>query len=127
MPSSTKWSRQIGVLESGGRIVQETRGWDDVRNVTLSQRTKEQAHDYRYFPEPDLPPLTFTDEQREALAASLPELPDARRDRFIAQYGISRYDAIQLVSSRAMADYFESAVRGADAEQGAHRGWLSGE
>jgi aspartyl-tRNA(Asn)/glutamyl-tRNA(Gln) amidotransferase subunit B len=109
--------RQIGVLESGGRIVQETRGWDDVHNVTLSQRTKEQAHDYRYFPEPDLPPLTFTDEQREALRASLPELPDARRDRLIAQYGISRYDAIQLVSSRAMADYFETAVKGADPER----------
>ncbi len=105
--------RQIGVLESGGRIVQETRGWDDVRNITLSQRTKEQAHDYRYFPEPDLPPLTFTDEQREALRTSLPELPDARRDRFMAQYALSRYDATQLVSSRATADYFEQAVRGA--------------
>ncbi len=110
--------RQIGVLESGGRIVQETRGWDDARNVTLSQRTKEQAHDYRYFPEPDLPPLTYgaTDEQREALRASLPELPEARRDRFISQFGLSRHDATQLVNSRAIADYFEQTVRGGDTE-----------
>jgi aspartyl-tRNA(Asn)/glutamyl-tRNA(Gln) amidotransferase subunit B len=109
--------RQIGVLESGGRIVQETRGWDDVRNITLSQRTKEQAHDYRYFPEPDLPPLTFTDEQREELRAALPELPDTRRDRLVSQYAISRYDATQLVGSRATADYFEHAVSGADADR----------
>ena len=103
--------RQIGVLESGGRIVQETRGWDDVRGVTVSQRTKEQAHDYRYFPEPDLPPLTFTPEQVEEVRAALPELPDARRDRFIAEYGLSPYDASQLVTTQSMADYFERVVR----------------
>jgi aspartyl-tRNA(Asn)/glutamyl-tRNA(Gln) amidotransferase subunit B len=109
--------RQVAVLESGGRIVQETRGWDDVHNVTLSQRTKEQAHDYRYFPEPDLPPLAFSDAQREELRSALPELPDARRERFISQYGISRYDATQLVGSRATADYFERTVEGADSER----------
>ena len=70
--------RQTGLLEGGRRIVQETRGWDDLRGITVSQRTKEQAHDYRYFPEPDLPPLTFTPEQVEEVRAMLPELPDAR-------------------------------------------------
>jgi aspartyl-tRNA(Asn)/glutamyl-tRNA(Gln) amidotransferase subunit B len=102
--------RQTALLERGERIVQETRGWDDVRNITLSQRTKEQAHDYRYFPEPDLPPLTFTDADREALRSSLPELPEARRDRLVSQYGLSRYDATQLLSSRATADYFEQTT-----------------
>jgi aspartyl-tRNA(Asn)/glutamyl-tRNA(Gln) amidotransferase subunit B len=110
-------TRQVEVLRSGSRIVQETRGWDDVRNVTVSQRTKEQAHDYRYFPEPDLPPLTFSDQDREALRASLPEMPDARRARLISQYGVSRYDAVQLVSSQAVADFFEAAVKDSDPER----------
>ncbi|MEO8288569.1 MAG: Asp-tRNA(Asn)/Glu-tRNA(Gln) amidotransferase subunit GatB [Chloroflexota bacterium] len=109
--------RQTEILRSGGKIVQETRGWDDVRGITLSQRTKEQAHDYRYFPEPDLPPLTFTDEHREELRASLPELPDALRDRFAETYGLSRYDATQLAGSRAVASYFERTVAGAGAEK----------
>jgi aspartyl-tRNA(Asn)/glutamyl-tRNA(Gln) amidotransferase subunit B len=105
-------ARQIAVLQRGERVVQETRGWDDVRNITVSQRTKEQAHDYRYFPEPDLPPLTFTPEQIEALRAELPELPDVRRDRLMSQYGLSAYDANQLTSSRAAADYFEQVAEG---------------
>lgn len=109
--------RQTAELKRGARIPQETRGWDDVRNITVSQRTKEQAHDYRYFPEPDLPPLTFTPEQVESLRAELPELPDVRRDRFISQYKLTSYDANQLTAARATADYFEKAVEGASDEQ----------
>lgn len=109
--------RQVGVLESGGRISQETRGWVDGRNVTVSQRSKEQAHDYRYFPEPDLPPLTFTDAEIDALRAQLPELPEARQTRFGQQYGLSAYDAGQLTASRAIAGYFEQAAEGLTPEE----------
>jgi aspartyl-tRNA(Asn)/glutamyl-tRNA(Gln) amidotransferase subunit B len=109
--------RQTEVLRSGGRIVQETRGWVEDRGVTVSQRTKEQAHDYRYFPEPDLPPLTFTDDDRASLRAQLPELPYARRNRLVAQYGLNRYEATQLTTSRSIADYFERVAQGADAER----------
>jgi aspartyl-tRNA(Asn)/glutamyl-tRNA(Gln) amidotransferase subunit B len=105
-------ARQTAMLRRGERIVQETRGWDDVRSITVSQRTKEQAHDYRYFPEPDLPPLTFTEAQVDSVRAELPELPGARRDRFTSRYGLSTYDAGQLVSSRATADYFEQVLDG---------------
>ena len=104
--------RQIGVLRSGGRVVQETRGWVETGGVTVSQRSKEQAHDYRYFPEPDLPPLTFTDADVEKIRTSLPELPDARRDRLAEQYSLTGYDAAQITASRPTADYFEKAVRG---------------
>ena len=103
-------ARQVALIESGGRVVQETRGWVEARGVTVSQRTKEQAHDYRYFPEPDLPPLTFTKEAVEEIRASLPELPDARRSRLAEQYGLTAYDALQITSSRAVADYFEAVV-----------------
>lgn len=103
-------TRQVGVLESGGRVAQETRGWSDERGVTVGQRSKEFAHDYRYFPEPDLPPLTFTQEQVARVAAGLPELPAARRARFVAQYKLPPTDADLLVRTRATADYFESAV-----------------
>jgi aspartyl-tRNA(Asn)/glutamyl-tRNA(Gln) amidotransferase subunit B len=99
--------RQTGLLERGERIVQETRGWDDPRGITISQRTKEQAHDYRYFPEPDLPPLTFTPAQVEEIRATLPELPDARHARFVQTYGLSPYDSSQLLNTQATADYFE--------------------
>lgn len=99
--------RQTGLLERGRRIVQETRGWDDLRSITVSQRTKEQAHDYRYFPEPDLPPLTFTPERVEEIRATLPELPDARHARFVQSYGLSAYDASQLLTTQSTADYFE--------------------
>ncbi|HEX9988437.1 MAG TPA: Asp-tRNA(Asn)/Glu-tRNA(Gln) amidotransferase subunit GatB [Chloroflexia bacterium] len=109
--------RQAEVLRGGGRIVQETRGWVEDRGTTVSQRTKEQAHDYRYFPEPDLPPLTFTDADRESLRAQLPELPYARRNRLVEQYGLSRYEATQLTTSRSIADYFERVAQGADAER----------
>src|SRR5205085_5887046 len=100
-------TRQTELLQNGGRVTQETRGWVETRGVTVSQRSKEQAHDYRYFPEPDLPPLTFTKEEVEDIRATLPELPDARRERLVKQYGLTAYDATQITSSRAMSDYFE--------------------
>lgn len=109
--------RQTSLLKRGGRITQETRGWVEERGLTVSQRTKEFAHDYRYFPEPDLPPLTFTPEEVEAIRAELPELPEARRERLIRQYGLSAYDAVQITSSQAQADYFEQAAQGLGAEQ----------
>ena len=103
--------RQKKVLEEGGELVQETRGWIDEEGITVTQRTKEYADDYRYFPEPDLPPLVLDRAWIEEIRASLPELPEARRDRFMTQYGLSLYDANILTSSRAMADYFENCVK----------------
>ena len=102
--------RQTAALGQGERIVQETRGWVEERGVTVSQRSKELAHDYRYFPEPDLPPVFVSREWVAQLQAGLPELPDARRDRFVSQYGLGRYDAAQLTAARATADFFESTV-----------------
>lgn len=103
--------RQTQLLMTGQPIAQVTMGWDETANVTHQQRSKEEAHDYRYFPEPDLPPLTLTDEYLANVKASLPELPDVKRDRFVAEYGLSRYDANVLVEDRAIADYFEQAIR----------------
>ncbi len=103
--------RQKKVVESGGRVVQETRGWVEEKGITVSQRSKEYAHDYRYFPEPDLPPLVFEKSWVDQIKASLPELPDVKRRRFIEQYGLPEYDANLLIDPRAMADYFESAVK----------------
>ncbi len=103
--------RQAEVLNGGGRIVQETRGWVEDRGVTVSQRSKEFAHDYRYFPEPDLPPMALTRDWVEALRAGLPELPDARRDRFVGEYGLRREDAALLTSARSTADFFEGTVK----------------
>jgi len=91
--------------------VQETRGWVDESSITVTQRTKEYADDYRYFPEPDLPPLVLDRAWIKEIRAKLPELPEARRDRFITQYGLPLYDANILTSSRAMADYFENCVK----------------
>jgi aspartyl-tRNA(Asn)/glutamyl-tRNA(Gln) amidotransferase subunit B len=102
--------RHIKVLESGGRLTQETRLWDERAGETRVMRSKEEAHDYRYFPEPDLPPLLVSDEFIEGVRASLPELPEARRQRFISQYGLSFNDASQLTSERSLADYYERAV-----------------
>ena len=104
-------SRQRKVLEEDGELVQETRGWIDEAGITVLQRTKEYADDYRYFPEPDLPPLVLDRTRIEEIRTKLPELPEARRDRFVTEYGLSMYDANILTSSRAMADYFESCVR----------------
>jgi aspartyl-tRNA(Asn)/glutamyl-tRNA(Gln) amidotransferase subunit B len=105
--------RQTAVLESGGRLAQETRGWSDERGVTVGQRSKEFAHDYRYFPEPDLPPLTFTPEQIAAVGARLPEAPAARRDRFMREFALGPDDADLLTATRAIADYYERAVAAA--------------
>jgi aspartyl-tRNA(Asn)/glutamyl-tRNA(Gln) amidotransferase subunit B len=103
--------RQGKVLEEGGELVQETRGWIEETGTTVTQRTKEYAEDYRYFPEPDLPPLVLDRAWVEKIRARLPELPGARRDRFITQYGLSLYDANILTGSKAMADYFEDCVK----------------
>ena len=103
--------RQSQILDAGGRIEQVTMGWEEDRGVTVVQRSKEQAHDYRYFPEPDLPPLSIRREWVEELRARLPELPDARRDRFIAEYDLPRYDADVLTAERAVAETFEACAR----------------
>ncbi|MEX0801516.1 MAG: Asp-tRNA(Asn)/Glu-tRNA(Gln) amidotransferase subunit GatB [Dehalococcoidia bacterium] len=102
--------RQRQVLESGGTIPQETRGWVDDRAVTVSQRSKEYADDYRYFPEPDLPRIVVDREWLDDIRAEMPELPDAKRTRFHADYGLSEYDATIIAESRARADFFEATV-----------------
>ena len=104
--------RQIGVLEDGGTIDQETRLFDAGKGETRSMRSKEEAHDYRYFPDPDLLPLEFSEEYVAALKADLPELPDAKKARFIGQVGLSPYDAAVLVSERESADFFEAVLAG---------------
>ncbi len=118
--------RQTEVLEGGGKLVQETRGWNDARGLTVSQRTKEFAEDYRYFPEPDLPPLDISRDWVEEIRATLPELPERRRERFIDQYGLSAYDASLLTSTKPMAEFFEETVRlGAPAKPVAN--WILGD
>jgi aspartyl-tRNA(Asn)/glutamyl-tRNA(Gln) amidotransferase subunit B len=102
--------RQTRELYAGARIPQETRGWLDGESKTVSQRSKEKAHDYRYFPEPDLPPVTLTTAEIEAIRARLPELPDAKLRRFEEEYGLAPYEAHLLVETRAKADFFERAV-----------------
>jgi aspartyl-tRNA(Asn)/glutamyl-tRNA(Gln) amidotransferase subunit B len=119
-------ARQRQILDSGGTVVQETRGWDADRGITVSQRTKESAHDYRYFPEPDLVPLAVDEAWEARIRASLPELPQARWRRFQEAYGLSPYDAEVLTASRAMADYFEATVAaGAGAKPAAN--WIMGD
>lgn len=102
-------TRQTAELEAGRRIPQETRGWVDETGETVSQRSKEFAADYRYFPEPDLPPLTFRPAQIAAALTTLPEMPDARQARFMQEYGLSRYEADLLTATRPVADYYEAA------------------
>ncbi len=102
--------RQIEALESGDGVRQETRGWDDAAGVTLGQRGKEYASDYRYFPEPDLPPLTMSESRRGEIHRGLAELPDARRERFVALYGLTPQDAADLTLTRETADYYEAVV-----------------
>jgi aspartyl-tRNA(Asn)/glutamyl-tRNA(Gln) amidotransferase subunit B len=102
--------RQAELLDGGGRVVQETRGWREDTNQTVSQRSKEFAEDYRYFPEPDLPPLVISEQWRESVRARMPELPDAKRRRFAEAYSLSEYDARVLSDSRARADFFEETV-----------------
>ncbi len=103
--------RQANLLERGERIPQETRGWNDARQQTFSQRSKEGAEEYRYFPEPDLVPLKISDAWIEQIRASMPELPDARRARFQSEYGLPAADAEQLTENRALADYFETTTQ----------------
>jgi aspartyl-tRNA(Asn)/glutamyl-tRNA(Gln) amidotransferase subunit B len=118
--------RQAAVLEEGGRVVQETRLWDAGAGRTVSMRSKEEAHDYRYFPEPDLPPLEVSAELVESIRATLPELPDARRRRFVAQYAIPDYDAAILTQSRALGEYFEATAAAAGNAKAASN-WIMGE
>lgn len=107
----TEARRQIGIIEDGGTIDQETRLYDPGKGETRSMRSKEEAHDYRYFPDPDLLPLEFDDAFVESLKSALPELPDAKKARFIAEYGLSPYDASVLVAEREQADYFEQVAK----------------
>ncbi|MBQ9789594.1 MAG: Asp-tRNA(Asn)/Glu-tRNA(Gln) amidotransferase subunit GatB [Lentisphaeria bacterium] len=102
--------RQANILDNGGKIRQETLGWNDEAGETYLMRSKEQAHDYRYFPDPDLMPVTFTDEEIEAIRANLPELPAAMRARLVADYGLTEYDSQVLTSEKAIAEYFEKAA-----------------
>ena len=117
--------RQIEVWESGGQVVQETRLYDPSRGETRSMRSKEDAHDYRYFPEPDLLPLVLEQDWVDALKAKLPELPDAKRARFVEQYGISFYDAGVLIAEQATGDFYERVAKGRDAKLAAN--WVTGD
>lgn len=118
--------RQIDILESGGSVTQETRLYDAERHETRSMRSKEVANDYRYFPEPDLLPIEIDDDYIEAVRQSLPELPGAKRERFITQYGLSDYDASLLVPDHDTADYFETVVA-ASAQPKMAANWILGE
>ncbi|MGE3067550.1 MAG: Asp-tRNA(Asn)/Glu-tRNA(Gln) amidotransferase subunit GatB [Hyphomicrobiaceae bacterium] len=117
--------RQIAIIEDGGTIDQETRLFDAGKGETRSMRSKEEAHDYRYFPDPDLLPLELTQAYVEDLRKDLPELPDAKRARFMSEHGLSAYDADVLVAERARADYFESVARGRDGKLAAN--WVINE
>jgi aspartyl-tRNA(Asn)/glutamyl-tRNA(Gln) amidotransferase subunit B len=119
-------SRQIDVIEGGGNVVQETRLWDTSTGRTHSMRSKEEAHDYRYFPEPDLPPLVVNDARIERVRATMPELPDARCRRFVSEYAIPSYDAGVLTQSAALADYFEETARASKNAKAASN-WIMGE
>jgi aspartyl-tRNA(Asn)/glutamyl-tRNA(Gln) amidotransferase subunit B len=119
--------RQIDIIESGGKVVQETRLYDADKNETRPMRSKEEANDYRYFPDPDLLPVEIDQAFIDAVAATLPELPDARRERFISEYGLSHYDAGVLTASREMAEFFEETVAAADGEGKLSANWVMGE
>jgi aspartyl-tRNA(Asn)/glutamyl-tRNA(Gln) amidotransferase subunit B len=125
----TEARRQIALIEDGGKVDQETRLFDPARGETRSMRSKEEAHDYRYFPDPDLLPLELDEAFVDALAADLPELPDAKRARFMADFGLSAYDASILVAERETADFFEEAVRlrGAKSDAKAIANWIMGD
>jgi aspartyl-tRNA(Asn)/glutamyl-tRNA(Gln) amidotransferase subunit B len=119
--------RQIALLESGGKVAQETRLFDPNKNETRSMRSKEEANDYRYFPDPDLLPLVITDELIATVRGELPELPHQKRERFMQQYGLSAYDADVLVSTRALALYFETVVEESKAQPKLATNWVMGE
>ena len=117
--------RQIALLEDGGAVEQETRLYDPGRGETRSMRSKEEAHDYRYFPDPDLLPLELDAAWIDGIAASLPELPDAKKARFVADYGLPEYDAGVLTAETASADYFEAVAAGRDGKQASN--WVINE
>src|SRR5262245_60377275 len=119
--------RHIKTLESGGRLVQETRLWDEKLAETRPMRSKEEAHDYRYFPEPDLPPLVVTKEFVEIVRSSMPELPGPRARRFAEAYGLSFADASQLTSERSLADYYEAAVAASGGNARGTANWIRSE
>jgi len=119
--------RQIGVIEDGGRILQETRLYDPDRDETRSMRSKEEAHDYRYFPDPDLLPLVVSEQWVESVRASLPELPEAKRERYARQWGLSAYDAVTLTQSRELAAYFEDVAARPGVEPKLAANWVMGE
>ena len=119
--------RQIAVVEDGGDIIQETRLYDPERDQTRSMRSKEEAHDYRYFPDPDLPPLVISEADLEQLRRELPELPDARLARFISDYELGADEAVQLTSQKEIADYYENAVTKAGGETRLTANWINGE
>lgn len=118
--------RQIKVVEEGGKIVQETRLWDSARGITESMRSKEEAHDYRYFPEPDLVPIIAERKWIDEIRAGLPELPDARKGRFVSEYGIPEYDADLLTAEKTVAAWFEDAVK-AGGQAKAVSNWMMGD
>ncbi|HKU46885.1 MAG TPA: Asp-tRNA(Asn)/Glu-tRNA(Gln) amidotransferase subunit GatB [Burkholderiales bacterium] len=120
-------ARQIEIVEAGGKVIQETRLYDPDRNETRSMRSKEDAQDYRYFPDPDLLPLVISEELLRGLREGLPELPDARRARFEREYGLSAYDAGALTASRAAADYYELLVKTSGADPKVCANWQTGE
>jgi aspartyl-tRNA(Asn)/glutamyl-tRNA(Gln) amidotransferase subunit B len=117
--------RQIEIIEDGGNINQETRLWDPAKGETRSMRSKEEAHDYRYFPDPDLLPLDVANDWIAGIKATLPELPDQKKKRFMADYGLSLYDASVLITERPRADFYEEAAKGRDAKLAAN--WLMNE
>ena len=125
--SAYEIQRQTRLYESGGMVVQETLGWDDVKEVTVSQRSKEEAHDYRYFPEPDLPPLEISRLWVEQIKANLPELPETRSQRFMAEFGMTIKEASLLTSDKSLADYFEKAVSLSNSPARLINNWLTGE
>ncbi|WKZ45327.1 MAG: Asp-tRNA(Asn)/Glu-tRNA(Gln) amidotransferase subunit GatB [Anaerolineales bacterium] len=119
--------RQIKIYEGGGSVAQETLGWDDVRGVTTSQRSKEDAHDYRYFPEPDLPPLQLSDAWIESIRSQLPELPEAKTKRFITDFELTQSDARLLTSELSLANYFEEVIKHAKSSPKIVNTWIAGE
>ncbi len=119
--------RQIELIENGGKVTQETRLYDPAKNETRPMRSKEEANDYRYFPDPDLLPLLITEEQIATIRKQLPELPQQKRQRFMDQYGLSQYDATVMASSRAMADYFETVVKQSGNQAKLAANWVMGE
>lgn len=112
--------RQVKLIEEGGQVVQETRLWDPNKGITRSMRSKEEAHDYRYFPDPDLLPLVLEQSWVDRVKQTLPELPDDKKARFMADYGLSAYDAGVLVAERARADFYEAVAKGRDAKMAAN-------